>query len=154
MNVQWFLAFISTVLKGIFQYQSDLKSVFVFAVCKPFHLFTILTGCDCREILNSLNTFSLSWKEHSMKVMWQIKWPDLSYDLMTLTVIREKVNVEECLNYYPAGGKSCQANLIMLKDETRSNLPGAPPLYTATLLEKSRACAVGWLHIPEPHPQI
>ena len=41
---------------------------------KPFHLFTILTGCDCQEILNSLNTFSLSRKEHSMKVMWQIKW--------------------------------------------------------------------------------
>ena len=49
------------------------------------------------------------------------KVANLSYDIMTLTVIKEKVNVEECLNYYPAGGKSCQAKLSMRKDSTFVN---------------------------------
>ena len=61
------------------------------ALCllNPFSYSQSSLGCDCREILNSLRTFSVSWKVHSMRIMWQIKWPGLSYDLMIMSSERK-----------------------------------------------------------------
>ena len=92
------------------------KPVFVFA--KPFHLFTILAGCDCREILNSLKTFSVSKGAFNENyVTDKVARPELwSHD----TVIREKVNVKECLNYHPVScrRKVMSSKLFMRKGST------------------------------------
>ena len=61
------------------------------ALCliNPFSYSWSSLGCDCREILNSLRTFSVSRKVHSERIMWQIKWPGLSYDLMIMSSERK-----------------------------------------------------------------